>query len=1137
MSNALRRESPKRTAALVITGTAALAFAWSTPAVAQPGGPLDFHAPQLALVTGGHHAPIRSLLFTKDGRRLLSAGQDKVILVWDLTQEPPVVVRTIRPPVYRGFAGTIYTMALTEPDADGQAVLAVGGVGVSGSRGNILLYRFPGVENRPTGEILGELPGDVNGVDGHASSVMAVAFSPDGRRLASASLDGTVRLWDHAARRLLATIPATLQADGTPHPLHALAFPTADRLVTGGGEGALHVWNVTEGAEPVAVADRPYLALAGETSRDYEKSILTLGVGRRDDAWAIYTGHESGQLVRFDGLDDPRPTRLLAPLRVRGNVGPLESLAVRADGGGLAYAQVRTALLRPGDLPSPVTDIAIRDELKNLARPLESRDNLVYALAYGPGDRWLAVAGGDDQAITLHDLRDGGPPRILKGRGRSIWQVGWRADGKAVGSSGDRLDAVPYTTYDLAERTVGDPAAANTLKKAIATWNNWRVQPTTPWTLDLIDPAGRRHPITLSTSQDRRWWSYSFLPPVAGGRAAVLAVGCEGGVALFRLDPREQVPTRLRMLAGHSGPVYSLAPSPDGRWLATGSADQTVRLWSIVDADRPAAFGAEFRREGGETLVAKVTPGGFADRAGLRAGDRVLKFVIGNDFVDAETFFRQADAVEPNRPVQMTVERGRPEFRTNIGTTKRDAPLLNLFVPDDRQWILWSQEGYYDTSIAGDARHLGWHRNGFTTTEPTEFHLAEVFEAPLRRKDMLDWAFANAARPPAPGAVILETEAPPVVRFVEPAGAVGETIRVNGPLRVRVRVERAARDRLARLDLYLGTRSIPLDNPDLDPAADEAVRAVDLDLEPGYQVLTAQATNTSGRTARAQIEVYFDPPPQPVKRHLAVVTYGPAVLPRPVPSIRFADEDARQFGDFFQRPAGEPRFEDRWATVRTSAEETTGQGLLNPLEELVARKDRGELGRGDTVVVALESHLFVDPKSRARFLLGSDAKIGEGAAGVPVEEITTRLGMLTDYGCRVLLLLDLRHKETPKSWLGDRALDEWARELTRARVIVFLASDLGPSQRLTTTGAFAEGVVRSLDARGLQERTGPISLRDFARNVIDRVQDRTGRKQIPFCAIPPMIDPRSPILDPQPADPPVGAPVLVQSEGAEPGGR
>src|SRR5439155_1135523 len=77
---------------------------------------------------------------------------------------------------------------------------------------------------------------------GHSNLVSCVAFSPDGRTLASGSRDSTVKLWNVASRRLVATLPA--HADFTAW----LAFSSDGHLLaTVGTEGSIKFWNVNSG--------------------------------------------------------------------------------------------------------------------------------------------------------------------------------------------------------------------------------------------------------------------------------------------------------------------------------------------------------------------------------------------------------------------------------------------------------------------------------------------------------------------------------------------------------------------------------------------------------------------------------------------------------------------------------------------------------------------------------------------------------------------------------------------------------------------------------------------------------------------------------------------------------------------------
>jgi hypothetical protein len=143
--------------------------------------------PQLMLDASGHTARINALAYTPDGKQLVSAGDDKVIRVWDW--QAGNTVRTIRGQVGPGDEGKIYAIALS-PDG---RWLAAGGVTHKECRarcGEIRLYDFA------TGNLVGLFRG-------HTQIVLRLAFSPDGRRLISGSADNTAIIWDVDSRKLV----------------------------------------------------------------------------------------------------------------------------------------------------------------------------------------------------------------------------------------------------------------------------------------------------------------------------------------------------------------------------------------------------------------------------------------------------------------------------------------------------------------------------------------------------------------------------------------------------------------------------------------------------------------------------------------------------------------------------------------------------------------------------------------------------------------------------------------------------------------------------------------------------------------------------------------------------------------------
>jgi len=135
--------------------------------------------PVLRIDPAGHKAPIRGIVFTKDGRRLVSAGDDKAVRVWDLQKGR--TERTILGRIGPGDEGKIYALALSPDDR----YLAVAGHLPDGEGGSGAVR----VHDFQSGEVVVLLKG-------HDRPVLSLAFSPDGRYLASGSKDATVRVRD-----------------------------------------------------------------------------------------------------------------------------------------------------------------------------------------------------------------------------------------------------------------------------------------------------------------------------------------------------------------------------------------------------------------------------------------------------------------------------------------------------------------------------------------------------------------------------------------------------------------------------------------------------------------------------------------------------------------------------------------------------------------------------------------------------------------------------------------------------------------------------------------------------------------------------------------------------------------------------
>src|SRR5262249_20342696 len=110
-------------------------------------------------------------------------------------------------------------------------------------------------------------------LDGHADSVLAVAFSPDGSRIASGSADNTVKVWDRHSQREVFTLSGHVAA------VTAVAFtPSGRQLASGSADGRVCVWDVVRGEKVLTWRGHP-AAVTGLAFNPDGKRLASTGRG------------------------------------------------------------------------------------------------------------------------------------------------------------------------------------------------------------------------------------------------------------------------------------------------------------------------------------------------------------------------------------------------------------------------------------------------------------------------------------------------------------------------------------------------------------------------------------------------------------------------------------------------------------------------------------------------------------------------------------------------------------------------------------------------------------------------------------------------------------------------------------------
>ncbi len=479
---------------------------------------------------------IFALSFRPDGKALAAANQDGVVLLWDLQHpsDPPAVLAEHE-------AGA-WSLAFSP---DGQR-LAVGA-----KRDDTV--RLLDLSDPDTGLIFGAAETPVHDTapeGGYSPGGVPVAFSPDGRTLASGSQRGNVRLWDPTS----STKPVR-EYRGHEGPVWSLAFsPDGNRLASGGRDATVRVWDARDAGAP----PRVLRGHEGEVvSLAFDPNGETLASGSLDNTirlWDLRSPGAGAVVVRSDPDYD------------------VNDVAFGPDGLRLASASLGPHGLRLWDLrPS--------------GQPSVLPNNRISAVTFSPHGRFLGSASGE--VIRLWNLSDlTAPPIVLPEHDKTVWGVAFSPDGKMLSS----------TSKDGAVKLwrLGSPIEEIAALSAVAPY----VAPFSPdgktlatagfddeigmflrlWDLSDLDAE----PAVLRTDMKRWIGEIAFSPD---GRRLV-ATGQEG---IIHLEDLESPGAGAEVLRGHEGMIWSVAFSPDSTRLASGGSDTTVRLWDLAVPGAPSS--------------------------------------------------------------------------------------------------------------------------------------------------------------------------------------------------------------------------------------------------------------------------------------------------------------------------------------------------------------------------------------------------------------------------------------------------------------------------------------------------------------------------------------------------------------------
>jgi hypothetical protein len=500
-----------------------------------------------------------------------------------------------------------------------------------------------------------------------------------------------------------------------------------------------------------------------------------------------------------------------------------------------------------------------------------------------------------------------------------------------------------------------------------------------------------------------------------------------------------------------------------------------------------------------------------------------------------DDFVAQVNAIAPDFPIWIQV-RPRPDEPGNgprqMATTKRQSPALSLFASarPPAEWVLWMPQGYYDTSIAGDGKYLGWHLNPSSLDQPrpTAYYPIKQFQNRLYRKDILK--------------KLLETADPNVaLGLAQAAPEPAKTIAANRPPSIAVEIRATPGN---RADIHILAEGAPgkkiketlirngvwLERTIVHPPGTASYEdTLHVLLASGGNRWSATTVDSDGLSQTRWAELDSDGTPDRPPR-LLILTFGAeAFQVDGAEKVVRADRDARDLAVFFKDHLVAPGRGNRFGPAEIESHVLSGPqaravDVLGKLRDV----NRAPLGREDLAVVVVESHL-VGHEGQA-LLLGADSQAGKSLLPTPAintDELGTALGEIAASGCKVILLLDVVHK-IPGETEAD-ALKAWIRDLRdRHSVITLLASRTRPSEPTLEHGQWtfsnllhrilAQGVLNSTSprwqTRNRVNAQGNYSLHGFQEAVLDIVREFTQERFDAACYIPELISEDFPLLAP-----------------------
>jgi WD40 repeat protein/tetratricopeptide (TPR) repeat protein len=410
-------------------------------------------------------------------------------------------------------------------------------------------------------------------LSGHGDSVLSAAYSPDGSRIVTASIDKTARIWDaHTGVQL-----AVLSGHGEEVSCAAYS-PDGTRIITAAADKTARIWDASTGAQLAVLSGHKEGLSCAAYSPDGSR-IVTASNDKTARIWdartgvqlAVLSGH--GDSV-FNAAYSPDGTHIVtasgdktARIWDARNGAQLAVLSGHGDGlNGAAYSPDGTRIVTASrDKTARIWDARTGAQLAVLS----GHSGLVLSAAYSP-DGTHIVTGSGDKTARIWDAQTGAQLAALSGHGGFVISAVYSPDGTRVVTGSRDKTARIWDARMGAQRAVLSGHDSHVYSAAYSPDGTRIVTASIDKTARIWDARTGAQLAVLSSHGDVLY-SAAYSPD----GARIVTASFDKTACIW--DARNA--TQLIILSGHQGRVLDAAYSPDGTRIVTASFDKTARIW------------------------------------------------------------------------------------------------------------------------------------------------------------------------------------------------------------------------------------------------------------------------------------------------------------------------------------------------------------------------------------------------------------------------------------------------------------------------------------------------------------------------------------------------------------------------------